>query len=145
MNKPIAFNCSVCGATGWTREEKPVYFRKISRTITIKHNYNPGKNNSLWDYVTDENGYKPYQDEFNSTNGLFLDYFRFGGKTYALDQFLALGNPFWCPCEYSYTDRDGKLFYLSGVDGDNYYKPLYIALDKYGGTLTVWERIEEND
>ena len=56
--------------------------KRISRWISIRQNYNPNKNNSLWDYVSDENGYKHYQDNFNAENGLYLDFFVFAGKLY---------------------------------------------------------------
>jgi len=123
--KTIIMNKSALGCSSW-ENAGTVEFIRLSRWISIKHNYSPCKRNALWDYVQDENGYKPYADQFNPENGLYLDYFTFDGKNYAIEQFLALGNPFFCPITYSYDTKDGKTCYLSGVDGDNYYNPLYI-------------------
>ena len=119
-----------CGNNGWY-ENGEQKFKRVSRWITIRHNYTPNKRNALWDYVQDENGYKPYQDNFSPENGLYLDYFRFNGRNYAIEQFGCLGNPFWFPDTYRYTDKPGKAYYLSGIDMDNYYNPLYIEFDEY--------------
>lgn len=91
--KEITMNTSRCGANGW-HEDGTKTFRRISRWITVKTNYHPAKNNCLWEYVTDGNGYKPYQAEFNPENGLYLDYFTFNGKNYAVEVFYHSGIPF---------------------------------------------------
>ena len=84
----------------------------------------------LWDYVTDENGYKPYQDNFTPENGLYLDYFKWNGRNYAIEQFWCLGNPFYMPFTLSYENSDGKKCYLSGVDNENIYNPIYVEFDE---------------
>ena len=69
---------------------------------------------------------------------MFLDYFTFNGKNYALEQFLSLGNTFYCPVTYSYQTKDGKTLFLSGVDGENIYNPIYIEIDENGENVRVY-------
>ena len=64
---------------------------RVSRWIKIESAYNVTKKHSLWDYVTDENGYLSCQDNFDPENGTFLDYFKHNGRKYAIDQFVRLG------------------------------------------------------
>ena len=82
--------------------------------------------------------YKPYQDNFTPENGLYLDYFRFNGRNYAVEQFLCLGNPFWNPVTYCYEDKNGKTCYLSGVDNENYFNPIYVEFDEYCENVRVY-------
>ena len=112
---------------------------RLSRWITIKQAYNVNRRNSLFEFVSDENGYKPGQDEFNPANGTFLDYFRFDGRTYAIEQFITLGSVWCAGAPYEFTDTDGKITFISAVDyyGD-LYDPLYIELDKYGERVRVY-------
>lgn len=112
--------------------------RRISRWITIKQAYNITKRNHLWDYATDENGYYPYQDEFDSSNGVWLDYFRFGGRTYAINQFYTLGSIVYGGAPYEFIDTDGKSTFIVAVD-DNYWNPLYIELEDGGERVRVYE------
>ena len=112
---------------------------RCSRWITIKQAYNVNRRNSLFDFSTDENGYKPGQDQYNPANGTFLDYFRFNGRKYAIEQFIALGSV-WCGgAPYEFTDTDGKSTFVHAVDfyGD-LYNPLYIELDEYGERVRVY-------
>ena len=127
-----------CNGNGWN-ENGTKTFKRVSRWIKVKQNYNPHTNNRLWDYVTDENGYKPYQDKFNRENGLFLDFFRWNGRTWAVNQFFVLGNPFYTGVSYSYEDENGKECYLSGIDSENIYNPIYIELDEYCENVRVYE------
>ena len=138
MEKVITMKSERCGNSGWI-DNGLHNFKRVSRWIAVKHNYTPNKRNSLWDYVTDENGYKPYQDNFTPENGLYLDYFRFNGRNYAVEQFLCLGNPFWNPVTYCYEDSSGKVHYLFGVDMDNYYNPIYVEFDEYCENVRVYE------
>lgn len=130
MKKEIIMNETVCNNNGWAENGTKKFYR-VSRWITIRHNYTPRKNNMLWDYVTDENGYKPYQDNFSPENGLYLDYFKWNGRNYAIDQFIALNNPFFAPFGYSYENADGKRCYLSGYDADgDIFRPAFIEFDE---------------
>lgn len=142
--KTIAMEMSICMHDGW-HENGTRNFKCVSRWKSIKHNYKPNKRNQLWDYVEDENGYNPYSDKFNAENGLYLDYFEQGGKKYALEQFYALGNPFYCPYEYSYTDEEGKIHPLAGVDSDcSIFEkhPLFIELDEYAENVRCWMEVD---
>ena len=120
-----------------------VRYRQVSRWITIKHNYNPNKRNALWDYVFDENGYHPYQEKFNPEHGLYLDYFRYQGRTYALEQFWVLGN-IWCGgYPIMYDDEDGKLGVIGTVDMDgNMFHPLYGEWDECCERVRLWEEVK---
>ena len=70
---------------------------------------------------------------------LFLDYFIFGGRKYAIEQFIALGSALCCGAPYEFTYTDGKNTFVSAVDyyGD-LYNPLYIEIDGYGEHVRVY-------
>ena len=139
--KQIKMTETRCMNDGW-HETGEKLFTRVSRWKQVKHNYTPGKRNRLWNYVMDENGYKPYQEKFNPENGLYLDYFTHDGRNYAIEQFAALGNPFYTAVSYSYTDENGKTVFLSGVDWDcNIFEkyPLYIELDECGERVRVYQ------
>ena len=113
---------------------------RLSRWIQIKQNYNVNKRNSLYEFSTDENGYKPGDSEYNPANGTYLDYFRFNGRNYAIEQFIALGSV-WCSgSPYEFTDTDGKSTFIHAVDyyGD-LYNPLYIEVDECGERVRVYK------
>ena len=138
--KTIKMQVSRCGAKGWNQDGEKEFVR-VSRWITVKEDYNPTKRNSLWDYVEDENGYHPYNSNFDPTNGTYLNYFVWQGRKYAVEQFLALGNPFYCPVSYSYEDENGRLCYLSGVDGDNYYNPIYVEFSECCEQVRIYQEV----
>lgn len=125
-----------CDSYGW-HETGAKMFRRASRWIKVRTNYKPTKRNSLWDYVLDENGKHPNDKKFDP-NSLFLDYFRWNGRNYAIEQFLCYGNPFWNPVTYSY-EEDGKRYFLAGCDRENYYHPISIEMDDYGENVRVYE------
>ena len=110
---------------------------RVSRWISIKHNYNPNKRNNLWYYVTDGNGYREGQAGYDKTAGLYLDYFIFQGRKYAINQFLNLNNPFYCIPVMFY--ENGKLQYLSGYDSENYYNPIMIELSEDGEQVRIYQ------
>ena len=113
---------------------------RLSRWITIRTNYNVSKANSLYDYSTDENGYRPYQDGYDPTNGTYLDYFRFGGRTYAIEQFILLSSMWIGGRPYHFIDTDGTPASVIAVDMDgDLYDPLYIELDEYGERVRVYQ------
>ena len=101
--------------------------KRVSRWIKLEQNYNPCKRNSLWDYVSDSAGYHPYSDKFDPTDGLYLDYFKFRGKTYALDQFFCIGSAFLGGVPLMYYDEYGKLCVIGPLymDGPIFGKALY--------------------
>ena len=113
---------------------------RLSRWIQVKQNYNVNKRNSLYEFSTDENGYKPGQSGYNPANGTYLDYFRFNGRNYATEQFIGLGSV-WCSgAPYQFIDTDGKSTFICAVDfyGD-LYEPLYIELDECGERVRVYK------
>lgn len=116
---------------------------RVSRWIKVKQNYNPRKNNRLWDYVTDENGYKPHNDNFNPENGLYLDYFRFNGRTYAIEQFFAFGSIADTIGHASGYIENGEKHYLQGFDNENIYNPIFIELDEYGENVRIYEEVKQ--
>lgn len=140
--KTIKMDAMICGSNGWVNNGTKE-FKRVSRWIKVRENYNPSKRNSLFDYVQDGYGYNPYNENYDPENngGAFLTYFRFGGRNYATEQFLALGNPFYNPVTYSYTDDHDKTCFLSGVDGDNYYNPYYVEFDEYMEYVRVYEEV----
>ena len=112
---------------------------RLSRWITINTNYNVNERNSLYDYSTDENGYHPHQDGYDPTNGTYLDYFRYGGRTYAIEQFILLGSLWIGEKPYQFIDTDGTPRAVVAFDIDGcLYDPLYIELDEYGERVRVY-------
>ena len=112
---------------------------RLSRWITIKQNYNVRKDNSLYDFSTDGSGYHPYQDDYNPDEGTYLDYFHFGGRTYAISQFVALGSAWIGREPYRFVDTDGTITAVSAVDYDGcLYDPIYIEIDEYGERVRVY-------
>jgi hypothetical protein len=118
-------------------------YRRVSRWIQIRQNYNPGKRNRLWDYVTDENGRHPYQDNFSPENGLFLDYFIFNGRTYAIEQFIGFGSIADCIGHHTGYIENGEKYYLSGFDSEDYYRPILLELDDCGERVRVYEEVQK--
>lgn len=106
--------------------------KRLSRWIRINHNYNVNKRNSLYYYATDENGYREGQTNYNPKNGLYLDYFRFGGRNYAIEQFLRIDYPIF------FENENGKTSYISGYDSENYYNPIMIEVDDCGEYVRVY-------
>ena len=129
----------LCDYKGWYENKKQYFVRVTPRWVKVKTNYNVSPRNPLWDYARDENGNTPYQSNFDK-NTATLDYFEWNGRKWAVEQFLALGNPFWCAVAFSYEDEDGKTNWLSGVDADNYYNPIYIELSECGEQVRVYIR-----
>lgn len=100
---------------------------RVSRWIRIRQNYNPNKRNSLWYYVKDGNGWREGQPGYDPESGLFLDYFRFNGRNYALEQFISNSSAWGYPIFFE--DENGKTSFISGYDSENYVNPLLIELD----------------
>lgn len=109
--------------------------RRVSRWIKIQQNYRPNKRNRLFYYATDSNGYREGQSRYNPAEGLYLDYFRWNGRTWALEQFLRMDYPMM------YENEDGKLSYLSGYDSEDYYHPILIELDDCGEYVRVYVEV----
>ena len=118
-----------------TNENKTIY--RLSRWIRIQRNYNPNKRNRLYYYAMDGNGYREGQNGFDPKNGLYIDFFHWNGRTYAIEQFIMLGS-IWCPYTCTFNDKDGKMHYLSGYDSENYFDPILIELDEYGEYVRVY-------
>lgn len=113
---------------------------RLSRWITINTNYNVNKRNSLYSYSTDESGYRPHQDGYDPTGGTYLDYFKFGGRTYAIEQFVLLGSAWIGVRPYEFIDTDGTISSVDAVDIDGcLYDPLYIEVDEYGERVRVYQ------
>lgn len=106
---------------------------RVSRWIKIRQNYNVSKRNSLYYYATDENGYREGQTNYNPENGLYLDYFKFNGRTYAIKQFYRMDYPIF------FENEDGKISYIAGYDSENYYNPLLIEIDECGENVRLYE------
>ena len=119
--------------------------RRISRWIKLQCNWHPTSRNSLWDYACDGSGYHPYQDRFNPGEGLYLDYFRFRGKTYALEQFCVLGSVWLGGHPHYYVDKKGKLGAIGTIymDGPIFGPALYAEWDEYCEHVRLYEEVRE--
>ena len=111
---------------------------RVSRWIKIKCNCNPNKNNHLWDYVTDENGHHPYDDKFDGSR-VYLDYFKYDGRTYAIEQFIAVGSVADGIGHHMGYIENGEKLYLSGYDSENYFSPLYVEVDSWGEKVRLYK------
>ena len=118
--------------------------RRISRWIKLQCNLAPNSRNSLWNYACDGSGYHPYQDRFNPGEGLYLDYFRFRGRTYALEQFFVLGGMWTGGKPYFYKDDYG-LHTIATVDMDGpiFGPALYGEWDEYCEHVRLYEEVRE--
>lgn len=114
-------------------------FRK-SRWIKRRTNYNPNKRNSLYYYTCDGYGYRQGTENYNPVEhgGKFLDYFRFNGRNYAIEQFISMSSPF-ASMVYQWEDKEGKLNFLSGYDSENYFNPILIEISDCGEYIRVYE------
>ena len=101
--------------------------KRISRWITVRHDYNPTKRSPLWDYVCDADGYHPYSKQFNPSEGLYLDWFEHKKKKYAVDQFYVIGSAWVGGVPLMYDDADGKTCVIGSMymDGPLFGPTLY--------------------
>ena len=113
-----------------TTDGKVIY--RVSRWIKIQYAYNVSPRNSLYYYCTDENGNQPGSNNFDPKNYTYLDFFRWNGRTWAINQFFRLDFPItW--------EENGKLQYIAGYDSENYYNPILIEIDDSGEYVRVYE------
>ena len=114
-----------------------------SRWLTIKEAYNITKRHSLYDFATDENGYKPYQEQYNPGEyGNSLYYFIYQGRKYAVEQFVCIGSVVCPGVPYHFIDTDGKSTFITSVDfyGDLFH-PLYAEFDEYCEKVRIYEEV----
>lgn len=106
-----------------TQDNKKIY--RCSRWIKIKRNYNPNKRNRLYYYVSDGYGYREGTENYNPVlhDGKYLDYFKWNGRTWAIEQFLKIDFPIF------FENEEGKTSYISGYDSEEYYNPILIEFD----------------
>lgn len=115
-----------------------------SRWIRVRTDYarRVNKNNSNYDYYTDGSGYSTYDDKFDPTEGVYLDYFTYKGKKYPLSRFYSLGCQWLSMSPYEFIDTDGKPLYIGAMDmdGDLYITgdTLYLEMDEYGERVRVY-------
>ena len=109
-------------------------FTRVSRKIAIKGAYIT-KRHSLYDYGDD--------GDTDEAGRVWVYYFRYGGRTYALSQFLRMGTMWAGVAPYEYDDN-GETSYICGYDGENYYNPLYIEILDDGETIRLYERIDND-
>ena len=105
-------------------------YRRASRWIRIR-----------FDYVTMRHSLSAYADfsgTDDETHGLLI-WFRHGGRSYALGQFMRLSYPIF------YEDENGKESFLSGYDSENWYRPYLIELDDGGEYCRLYEEIQEEE
>jgi len=114
--------------------------KRVSRWISIRHNYNPSKRNALWYYVRDGYGYAEGQAGYDPSQGLHLDYFRWNVRNWAIEQFILMGGMMG-GAPYFYEDDDGKTGVIGAYDSENYYNPILIEMDEYGESVRVYEEV----
>lgn len=117
-------------------------YKRASRWIKIENSYNVNKRNALYDYSVDGNGYHPYQDSYNPENGTFLDFFRWGGRKYAIEQFAAFGSIMDTLGHFTGYIENGEQHFLAGYDVENYFNPIIIETDEYGEYVRVYEEVK---
>ena len=112
---------------------------RVSNWITIKTNYHPSKTNSLYYYATDENGYKTGSKNFNENSDLFLDYFTWNKRNWAIEQFILFGG-MWGGTPPSFVENR-KTIYLTAYDSEDYYDPIMIEVNKEGDKVRVYKTV----
>lgn len=100
---------------------------RLSRWIHIRNNI-VSKKHTLACYGN--------QVEEDDTH-VYLDWFQFNGKKYALGQFICM-NGMWAN-PVMFEDETGKLNYLSGYDCEDYYNPIMIELSDGGEYVRVYQ------
>lgn len=116
---------------------------RLSRWIKVRHNYNPNRRNSLWDYVTDGSGNGPHSERFDPKKGLYLDFFRWNGRNWAIDQFLSTTGIMGFHDQMIFKDETGKDSFISGYDSENYFSPILLEVDDCGEYVRVYEEVSE--
>lgn len=109
---------------------------RVSRWISIKTWVNPTPRCQLWEYATDGNGELLQNGRFAPKTGIYIVYFTFNGRNYALQQFARFGSGF-LPGHIAYIEN-GEQHYLHGVDMGDIYNPIYIEVDDYGEKVRVY-------
>ena len=112
---------------------------RLSRWIKVHTNYAPSKRNALWDYVRDGYGYGPYSDKFDPGQGLFLDYFRWNGRNWAIEQFYSTSGTIGFLAPMMFENEDGKTSFIAGYDSQNCFNPILIEVDDCGEYVRVYE------
>lgn len=115
---------------------------RVSRWIKIRQNFRPNRRNSLWYYVMDGNGHREGQSDYDPSTGLFLDYFIWNGRKWALEQFIALGGMMGGTPIF-FENEDGKTSYIAGYDSENYYNPILIEFGDGYDYVRVYEEVHE--
>ena len=110
---------------------------RLSRWITVQHAYDVTPRHSLYDFATDENGYHPWQNEFNPENGVYLDYFVWNGKKYALEQFIAYGGCAEFGHYHGYVEN-GEDHYFAGYDAMTIFASIMIETDEFLERVRVY-------
>lgn len=130
----------------WNNEEvKEVAFWRASRWISIKSNYNPNRRNGLWDYVTDGRGYSVNDDNCDFKD-LYLHYFTWNGRNYAINEFVAIGSAWDALGHEIYYKEGGDYKRITAVDwGGNLYNPIYIEFDEYCERVRVYEKVHTDN
>ena len=114
-----------------------------SRWILVRHNDHPNRRNSLWDYVTDGNGNRSCSPRFDPSSGLYLDYFVWNGRKWAIEQFYSASGTMGFLAPMMFENEDGKLSYIAGYDSENYWNPILIELDDGCEYVRVYEEGRE--
>lgn len=101
-----------------------IKLKKVSSWLKVYRNYNVSERNRLYDYASTENG------------GKRLDYFRYNGNTYAINQFWERFNE-W---DYNpYADLNNYPEFIVGWQGDEFIHPLLLEIDETGEKVRLWK------
>ena len=101
-------------------KDKDCKITRVSRWIRIQTAFDITKKHSLFDYC-------------DKTNENSIDYFRYNGRKYAVNQFFRLIHPIF------FDDTNGKTNFISGYDSENYWNPYYIEIDDCGEYVRMYE------
>lgn len=108
-----------------TKEGEELYER-ISRWITIQHDYNITKRHSLYYYA---------DDCCDGSNA--VSYFKFNGRKYAIAQMYRLMG--MMGIGHNLILNDDSI--LCAYDGEQYYNPIYIEVDDFGEKVRVYQYV----
>ena len=108
-----------------------------SRWIRVRNAYDVTPRHSLWYYAMDGYGRRSGNPGFDPSEGIYLDYFVWNGRKYAIERFMRCGSV-WCPTVITWEEND-KLHAISGIDSEEYFRPILIELDECGEYVRVYE------
>ena len=102
---------------------------RVSRWIHREQRYN----------VTPRHGLHYYAEDIGDGENV-LDYFRWNGRKWAVNQFFRYGTMFTLAAGETWEEPDGR-HHIAGCDSENYYNPILIELSPDAERVRVYVEV----